>query len=144
MGVRIFSKFPYLCTRRDIFPHHPISQSSFHLSFAALHRSARNAVLNTTVNRGGRGWGAYYLQASYLVVGQEALGSGVVPGRTAARLLVDVGAHLVVGVALREREGAAVEGNAHDKLVWRAAVVDPQLHSVILQEDERFEPICGI
>ena len=77
--------------------------------------------------------------ANDLIVGQKALGARVVARLAAARLLVDVSAHLIVCVALRERERAAVEGNAHNQLVGGAAVVHPQLHSVVLQTHCRLE-----
>ena len=79
---------------------------------------------------------------AYLVVCEEPGGVGVGAGVASPRLLVYVRPQVVVGVAVAQREGPAVEGDTDDQLLRRAAVVDPELKTVVLDNHERFMFLC--
>lgn len=74
----------------------------------------------------------HHLGANF-VVGQKAAGIRVGTRSSAACLLIDVGAHIVVLVRIAQRERPTVEGDTHHQLVGRAAHLLPQRKAVVLE-----------
>lgn len=70
---------------------------------------------------------------THLIVGLGASGLGVWARVSTTGLFVDVGARLKVGVTLRQHIRLSVERNSHNHFVGGAAVINPQLDSVILK-----------